>query len=336
MTDPLLSLSDIGLTYGSTQVLDNLNLSVNAGEIVAILGPSGCGKSSLLRLVAGLVYPNEGEISLRQVSMGEDHPPERRAVGMVFQDFALFNHQTVAQNIGFGLHGHEDAAPRTASLMKRLGLQGLGDRLPAQLSGGQQQRVGLARALAPEPDLLLLDEPFANLDAQLRGELGTWCRAMIKAEGAAALLVTHDRSEAMALADRIVVLSGQPGQVRQSGSAQELYEEPSHADVARLMGSCLLLPARASGTTAKSALGDHTLKREAQGSVLLLVHSEDLRLIPDQNGPLKIEHSHFEQGAWLHRVRYNKEVLLHTSPSAIVASHARAETLGPLWPLVSD
>lgn len=226
--------------YGATPVLAGLDLSVGEGELVAILGASGCGKTTLLRAIAGLVTPTDGDIHIAGqavVQGGRDLVPcERRGVGLVFQEYALFPTLTVSENIGFGGASHD----RVQKLLAVTGLDDLADRKPSQLSGGQQQRVALARALAPKPTLILLDEPFANVDAQRRLALGRFLREALAVEGTAALLVTHDQDTALRLGDRLAVLMPGPAgaRVAQQGAPQEVYREPVSLEVARLTGSC--------------------------------------------------------------------------------------------------
>ncbi|MAO82422.1 MAG: hypothetical protein CMH50_00850 [Myxococcales bacterium] len=212
MTDAVLELKDLAIGYEGEAVAHGLSLQLNAGEMVSVVGSSGVGKSSLLRAIAGFLRPLEGQILLTGEVVNA-WSPQRRRVGMVFQDFALFSHMSVADNVGFGVKGQPEAVGRVQALLERFDLADFGQRLPAQLSGGQQQRVGLARALAPRPKLILLDEPFANLDTDLRQELGVWFRDQIQSEGTAALMVTHDRAEAHRLSDRVLELVT-PGQGR--------------------------------------------------------------------------------------------------------------------------
>ena len=212
MTDAVLELKDLAIGYEGEAVAQGLSLQLSAGEMVSVVGSSGVGKSSLLRAIAGFLRPLEGQILLTGEVVNA-WSPQRRRVGMVFQDFALFSHMTVADNVGFGVKGQPGAEGRVQALLERFDLADFGQRLPAQLSGGQQQRVGLARALAPRPKLILLDEPFANLDTDLRQELGVWFRDQIQSEGTAALMVTHDRAEAQRLSDRVLELVT-PGQGR--------------------------------------------------------------------------------------------------------------------------
>ncbi len=235
MTD--LELIGLTKTYGSGAAVDNLNLSVAAGELVAFLGPSGCGKTTTLRMVAGFVEPTGGTIRVQ----GRDITglaPNKRDMGMVFQSYALFPHMTVARNIAFGLHarrvGRSEVAPRVAAALDLVGLSGMEDRYPRQLSGGQQQRVALARVLALRPKLLLFDEPLSNLDAKLRVQMRHEIRRLQKEVGITALFVTHDQEEAMDLADQIVVMSH--GQVEQVGGARELYDNPANEFVMTFVG----------------------------------------------------------------------------------------------------
>ncbi|MGE4503654.1 MAG: ABC transporter ATP-binding protein [Thiomicrospira sp.] len=203
----MLKISDIQVVYNQTPVLDRFNLDISAGEIVGILGPSGCGKSTLLRAIAGFVEIAKGEICLNNDCLASCQctvPPEKRGVGMVFQDNALFPHLSVAQNIGFGLNklNKVERNARVAELIELIQLQGMHDRYPHELSGGQQQRVALARALAPRPSLILFDEPFSNLDTTLSEHLAVEIRQLLKQQNTAAILVTHTFREAQLMCDR--------------------------------------------------------------------------------------------------------------------------------------
>ena len=329
MSTDVLRLDSLRLAYGDQPVVEDVNLTVQSGEWVSILGPSGCGKSSILRSIAGFLLPHSGTIEL----FGQPalQPPHARGVGMVFQDFALFNHMTVHENIAFGLKGKPYQSERVDQLLKRCDLTKLSERYPAQLSGGQQQRVALARALAPQPKLLLLDEPFANLDAELRADLGAWCAEQIQSEEAAALLVTHDRREAMALSDQIAIVDEQPGRVLQVDQAKILYEQPNHQAVARMTGEALLVPARATDHRARSALGDHEVLADIEGSVTLVIRPEHMSLIPDESGPLIVEHSYFDAQQWKHRLRYDGQTVTVAQNERVNVKRLSLTTQAPLW-----
>ncbi len=264
-------------------MLAGVDLDLADGEFVAVLGASGCGKTTLLRAVAGLVTPTAGTITIGGtdvVAQGREKVPvERRGVGLVFQDYALFPNLTVAENVGFGLPRSERNL-RVPELLAMAGLQDLGARLPSELSGGQQQRVALVRALAPRPHLMLLDEPFSNIDAERRMELGTNLRQLIREAGTAALLVTHDRTDALRLADRVMVLvpEAQGARVAQLASPEAVYRRPSDEAVARLTGGGLILDGQAHGEHAETALGRVSLLEARTGSVRLVVREEQLAL----------------------------------------------------------
>jgi len=235
-----LEINDAIKRFGAHAAVDGASLKVGRGEIVALLGPSGCGKTTTLRLIAGFEQPDGGSIAI----LGEDItrlPPYRRDIGLVFQDYALFPHLTVADNIEYGLRQRGIAsdvrAKRRAELLRLVRLEGLDSRRSAALSGGQQQRVALARALAISPKLLLLDEPLSNLDAKLRETLRTELRDILGAVGTTTLIVTHDQSEAMGLADRIAVMN--KGRIEQVGTAREIYEEPATRFVAEFIGQSI-------------------------------------------------------------------------------------------------
>ena len=272
-------------TPGSAAVAD-VTLQVAHGELLALLGPSGCGKTTLLRLIAGLERPDAGAIWLagRQVAGGGWVPPEQRRVGLVFQEYVLFPHLNVAENIGFGLSAISATAARArvVALLDLVGLADFGARRPHELSGGQQQRVALARALAPTPDVLLLDEPFSNLDAALRDDLRSALRAIVRAAGVTAIVVTHDRDEALALADRVAVMLA--GSIVQVAPPRVVYTAPQSAAVAALVGDVTWLFATATGHSAVTPLGNVPLVTPAHGLVQVLLRPEMIHLAHDPQG----------------------------------------------------
>ena len=317
VTGPILEIENLGKSYapGLPPVLEALSLRMAPGELVTLLGPSGCGKTTTLRLIAGLETPDTGSIRIagRELT-APPVPPERRGVGLVFQDYALFPHLTVLGNVLFGLHGLPRAA-RLARARETLALVGLTvfeSRLPHQLSGGQQQRVALARALAPSPALLLLDEPFSNLDAQLRHSTRQEVRAILRRSGTTAILVTHDQEEALAFSDRLLVMRA--GQVEQVGPPQEVYMRPRTAFVANFLGRSNLLSAVASGLTARTALGDVPLAEAAQGPVLVSIRPEHLAFTrPGEDGaPVTIVAREYKGHDVTYTVRLGgQELLVH-------------------------
>jgi iron(III) transport system ATP-binding protein len=258
MMSPAASLSVAGLSkaFDDSPVLLDLDLEVPAGSLTAVLGPSGCGKTTLLRLVGGFEHADGGSIRLggRLLCDSDTHlAPERRAIGFVPQEGALFPHLDVAANVGFGLPRAERRGSRVRELLELVDLGGLGGRFPHQLSGGQQQRVALARALAPEPGLVLLDEPFDALDAGLRAQVRGEVREALRAAGATALLVTHDQEEALSLADTVAVMRG--GRIVQVADPQTLYRDPVDADVAAFVGEAVLLEGRQGRGGVETSLG---------------------------------------------------------------------------------
>jgi len=239
-----LTIKDLSLRLGANEVLKGVSLSVPAGEAVALLGPSGSGKTTLLRAIAGLEQPHGGIISvgdrvLFDAARGISLPPEQRGLGLVFQSYALWPHRTVFENVAAGLKLRgtpaDELKQRVEKVLGQIGLAHLAERLPPQLSGGQQQRVAIARALVYEPPVILLDEPLSNLDAKLREEARAWLRSLTLSLGLTAVHVTHDQVEAMALADRIVLLQG--GVVAQDGAPMIIYNDPATLFAAEFMGS---------------------------------------------------------------------------------------------------
>jgi iron(III) transport system ATP-binding protein len=234
-----LRLNEISHRFGETLAVDRLSLEIGDGEIVCLLGPSGCGKTTSLRLAAGLEDLQSGSIEINgelTAEPGRAIPPEKRRIGMVFQDYALFPHLTVAGNVGFGLVDAPEQvrSERVRATLQRVGLSDRADAFPHQLSGGEQQRVALARALAPEPGLMLMDEPFANLDVTLRNAVRDDTLELLKSVGASVLLVTHDPEEAMRMADRIAVM--QNGRLVQCGTPEDVYLRPVNAFMASFFG----------------------------------------------------------------------------------------------------
>ncbi|HLM64787.1 MAG TPA: ABC transporter ATP-binding protein [Acidimicrobiales bacterium] len=267
--------------FGSTEVLRGIDVRVPPGTVLAVLGPSGGGKTTLLRTIAGLERLDSGVVRLggRLVAGPGTHvAPERRRIGMVFQDWALFPHLSVARNVGYGLPRGERRGPRVDDVLAMVGLGGLGDRHPGTLSGGQQQRVALARALAPRPEVLLLDEPFSNLDAALRAQVRAEVHALLSELGITTVFVTHDQDEAFLLGDEVAIVSD--GRVVQHASPAELYARPATAWVASFVGDANLIAGEAAGPRAATAVGDIALGRAAAGDVRVLVRPEELRLDP--------------------------------------------------------
>lgn len=245
METPAVQLRSITKRFGSMVAVDRVSLDIKDGEFVSLLGPSGCGKTTTLRIIAGFIEPEEGDVLV----MGEDisdRPPHKRNMGMVYQNYALFPHMTVFDNIAYGLRRRKLPMPRIREAVGRalelVQLTGLGDRYPNQLSGGQQQRVALARAVAIEPKVLLLDEPLSNLDAKLRKQMQVELRDLQRRLKITTIYVTHDQEEALVLSDRIVVMSG--GRVMQVGKPGAIYHRPANTFVANFIGSINFLRGR--------------------------------------------------------------------------------------------
>ncbi|MFN3202805.1 MAG: ABC transporter ATP-binding protein [Bradymonadia bacterium] len=307
---PAMACRDLGHTYAKgPQVLTGVSLTLAPGSMMGVLGVSGSGKSTLLRAAAGFVQPTVGAIDVGGQCVCDGGktllPPERRGVGMVFQDYALFPHMTVFDNVAFGLAKGPDRTPRVEEMLEQVGLSDLRDRRPAALSGGQQQRVALARALAPRPKLLLLDEPFANLDAALRMRLGAEIKDLLGATGVGALLVTHDREEALGLADQVAVLGplgeGQPSTLLQLDTPEQVYRHPRTATVANLTGEAAFLEGEGRGDSAQTPLGPVQLLDAAQSAITVVVRPEQLQLSLSESAgvPVAIRRRRFE-GARYH------------------------------------
>ena len=306
MAEPAaISAEGLSKRFGRTTAARAVGFELRSGELLGVLGPSGCGKTTLLRLLAGFERPDKGVVRVAGhtvVGPGVWLPPERRRVGMVAQDFALFPHLTVGQNVAFGLSGRGASmaswawtrrlrrAPlpaRAVEMLELVGLAEFADRYPHELSGGEAQRVALARALAPAPATVLLDEPFSNLDQNLRASLRLQLRDILRAARTSAVFVTHDREEALSLSDRIAVMRN--GEIQQIGSAIELYQRPLNRFVATFVGNANVLPGTRSESGAETALG--LLAVEGSGANLpegaaldILLRPEQLSLRPPQSG----------------------------------------------------
>jgi len=284
---PVLELDDVAKRYGDEPVIADLSLSVEEGEILTLLGPSGCGKTTTLRLIAGLDRPDAGTIRLNGDPVSGDGAfvaPERRGVGVVFQEFALFPHLTAAENVAFGLKEASSAETdaRVRELLDLVGLEAQADSYPDELSGGQQQRVALARSLAPEPEILLLDEPFSNLDVDLRVAMREEVRDIIKEAGVTAVSVTHDQEEAMSISDRVAVVND--GRIEQIGEPEQVFQHPESRFVAGFLGYASFIPGHVDGDVVRTDLGPvprdqiHGLAPEYDDTAIdILVRPDDVR-----------------------------------------------------------
>lgn len=276
-TGAALELRGLTKSFGSTRAVTGVDLDVDAGTICCLLGPSGCGKTTTLRLIAGLERPEGGTVSVggRDLSSASRfEPPERRRIGMVFQDYALFPHMDVQTNVAYGL-GRKPDLSKVERALALVGLTDASGRAVHELSGGQQQRVALARALAPTPDLILLDEPFSNLDAALRDRLRQEVRQILREAGVTVLFVTHDQEEALSLADTVAVM--REGQVEQVGSPEEVYSRPATRWMAEFVGDIEILPGEALDGRAECELGSFSVD-QASGPVDVLIRPESLAI----------------------------------------------------------
>ncbi len=327
----LLEVLNLSHAYAEQVVVRGLSFSLARGAIGCLLGPSGCGKTTVLRCIAGFEAVQEGEIRLagKVVSRpGMALAPEKRRIGMVFQDYALFPHLRIADNIAFGLQraGRAERAARLAELARLTGLADVLAKYPHEISGGQQQRVALARALAPRPELLLLDEPFSNLDVELRERLSLEVRDIIRASGATAILVTHDQHEAFAMADEIGVLH--EGHIQQWDTAYNLYHRPVNRFVADFVGQGVFLPAsRRSATELEIELGVLQGHSNGEQNVEVLLRPDDV--VHDDAAPIRAEvvHKAFRGAEILYTLRLESgRKVLALVPSH--HNHALGERIG--------
>jgi iron(III) transport system ATP-binding protein len=318
MSCSMISLDGVTKRFGEVTAVDGATLCVDRGEVVALLGPSGCGKTTLLRLVAGFERPVSGtvEVAGRLVAgSGTWVSPEDRRVGMVFQDYALFPHLTVAENVGFGLKRRLRGA-RVPELLAIVGLDGLGERYPHELSGGQQQRVALARALAPSPELVLLDEPWSNVDPFLRETLRSEVAEIIRPLGVTVVLVTHDREEAFSLADRIALM--RDGAVVQEGTSEDLYFAPVSQWAAEFVGAANVLAGTRVNGRIETPLGPFPAHDAPAGARRVLVRPELLGLDIDPAGAAEVVAREFRGHDVFYRVLLDGVELVSQRPSTEV------------------
>jgi iron(III) transport system ATP-binding protein len=315
----MIRLEGVTKRFGDVVAVDRTSLCVDRGEVVALLGPSGCGKTTLLRLIAGFERLDAGTVAVagRIVADGRTWvPPEQRRIGMVFQDYALFPHLTVAENIGFGLARAERSA-RARALLTVVGLEGLGARYPHELSGGQQQRVALARALAPSPELVLLDEPWSNVDPTLRETLRAEVTEVVRPLGVTVVLVTHDREEAFSLADRIALM--RDGTVVQEGTSEQLYFAPASRWAAEFVGAGNVLAGNVVNGLVETPIGSFPANGSAGNArANVLVRPELLELEPDPTGAAEVVAREFRGHDVFYRVRVNGVELVSQRPSTEV------------------
>ncbi|MFN1531331.1 MULTISPECIES: ABC transporter ATP-binding protein [Vibrio harveyi group] len=336
-----LSIKNLTCQYDDQTVLESLSLEVEQGQIVCLLGASGCGKTTLLKAIAGLLPLSSGQMSLNCLTIDDGKnwlPPEQRNIGMIFQDYALFPHLTVAENIAFGLK-NESAQQKLIKVEEMLGLvhlKGYGDRYPHQLSGGQQQRVAIARSLAYKPDLLLLDEPFSNIDTQVRHELIREIRKIFKEQGVTAIFVTHSREEAFAFADKMAVMNH--GVIEQYGTASELYYQPLSKFVADFLGGgSYLVAKRISDNEYQTHLGvvEANAQQEIQvdDECALLLRPQHVQITADEESAIKVLEQHFMGDHCRYVIDVNGDRLLATSAQALNVGDSvivKVETQGVL------
>ena len=315
MEHPLLELKNVECRHRGVIAVENLSLHVNQGDLVCLLGPSGCGKTTVLRAIAGFQPLHAGEIRLRDQRIsapGYTLAPEKRRIGMVFQDYALFPHMNVCENITFGLRklGRTECKRIADEMLEVVGLNGMGNRYIHELSGGQQQRIALARALAPRPELILMDEPFSNLDIDMRERLSNEVRQILKQQGISGILVTHDQHEAFAMGDHIGVMS--EGHILQRDTAYNLYHSPANRFVADFIGQGVFIPGNlVSPDTVKTPLGtisgDRAYEWETGTEVELLLRPDDV--IYDPDGPLRgrVEQRAFKGAEILYTLKLQDE-----------------------------
>lgn len=310
-------------SFGDTPIISNISFAIKQGDILALLGPSGCGKTTTLRLIAGFESLDSGHIEIDGRIVAEDNfslPPEKRRVGMVFQDYAIFPHLSVAKNVAFGLKRGAAAAERTEAMLQMVGLTDQGAKMPHELSGGQQQRVALARALALDPAVVLLDEPFSNLDTALRQQVRREVKGLLKQNGATAIFVTHDQEEALFLGDQIAVMN--QGIIEQLGTPEEIFHRPRTRFVAEFMGKTDFIPGQISKQGIETAMGCLPVTRLAASlaagtAVTVAIRPDDVALeaateSTNGTGNGRIISRQFTGIAYIYQICLNDNSLIHS------------------------
>jgi iron(III) transport system ATP-binding protein len=329
--ETVLRLEGLTREYGPEAAVSDFDLAVREGELLTLLGPSGCGKTTTLRMIAGLERPSAGEIRIGDEPVAGDGQfvaPEDRDVGLVFQDFALFPHLTVKENVTFGIDSWDEAdrEARATELLELVNLDSHRGKLPTQLSGGQQQRVALARSLAPEPDVLLLDEPFSNLDVRLRIEMREEVRRILKETGVTAISVTHDQEEALSISDRVAIMNN--GRLEQVGKPEIVFENPESRFVASFLGRASFIRGQVYGDTVETVLGsletaqlNGPVSAYEGAEIDVLVRPDDLAAVPANEATAngKILHRQYNGPTFVYRVEL-------TNGSTVRCLHNHVET----------
>ena len=318
-----VELTGVRKRFGRTLAVDEVSLTVADGEMVALVGPSGCGKSTLLMLVAGLLEPDGGSISVGERLVAGPRtwvPPEDRRVGVVFQDAALFPHLRVTDNVAFGLPRGADRAARVGELLELVDLPDLGSRYPHELSGGQQQRVALARALAPQPRVVLFDEAFGNLDSGLRTSVREATLRALRGTGAAGVFVTHDQSEALAVGDRVAVM--RQGRFEHVAEPTEAFHAPATRFAATLLGEADFLPGRQSGDVVETEAGRLTATAPAEGVVDVMLRPHEVSFTVSPSGAARVDGREFRGASYVYTLRLPSGALVrsvqpHTVDAAV-------------------
>ena len=321
-------------TFGDTVAVDGFTLDLRDGILLALLGPRGCGKTTALRIIAGLERSDRGDVwvgGARVQGRGHWIEPETRRIGMVFQDWALFPHLDVWHNVAFGLARGERS--RVHEVLEMVHLESLSNRMPHELSGGQQQRVALARALAPSPRVILLDEPFSNLDAALRAQVRAEVAELLRAAGATAIFVTHDQEEALSIADEVAVMAA--GTVLQVGAPHDVYGAPRTKEVAAMIGSGNFFSGRVVGGGVQTPLGMIPAPGLEEGVVDVLIRPESLGLKRSPGGGARVVHAEFYGHDQLVRARLDDGTtidvrLLGARPDLAIGTQVRVEFTGPV------